>query len=86
MEEQVAHLVEAGLLGLMAKPEGVSLAKPPEFIPVTEVLDAVRKTGTGDATVPTNAEDPVRAVLRRRDRAVEAALAGQTLRSLVDGP
>ncbi len=86
VEEQVAHLVEAGLLGLMAKPEGVSLAKPPEFIPVTAVLAAVRKTGTGEAIVPTNAEDPVQAVLQRRDRAVDAALAGQTLRSLVDAP
>ncbi len=30
--EQVRHLVETGLLGLMANPEGISLTKPPELI------------------------------------------------------
>jgi len=86
VEEQVQHLVEAGLLGLMAKPEGISLAKPPEFIGVIEVLDAVHKGRAADALVPLDADDSVRGVLRRRDAAIDTALAGQTLRSLIDAP
>ena len=86
VEEQVQHLVEAGLLGLMAKPEGVSLAKPIEIISVMEVLNAVRKGRVADATVLADADESVRQVLRRRDEAVAGALAGITLRSLIDGP
>ncbi len=86
IEEQVQHLVETGLLGLMAQPEGVSLAKPPELIPVTDILDAMHKGRAADAMAPLDAGDPVREVLRRRDEAVDAALAGHTLRSLVDAP
>jgi membrane protein len=86
IEEQVQHLVEAGLLGLMAKPEGISLTKPPELIGVIEVLDAVHKGRAADALVPLDADDSVRGVLRRRDAAIDTALAGQTLRSLIDAP
>lgn len=86
VEEQVQHLVEAGLLGLMAKPEGISLTKPPELIGVIEVLDAVHKGRAADALVPLDADDSVRGVLRRRDAAIDTALAGQTLRSLIDAP
>ena len=86
VEEQVQHLVEAGLLGLMAKPEGVSLARPIELISVMEVLNAVRKGRVADATVLADADDSVRQVLRRRDDAVAGALAGITLRSLIDEP
>ena len=39
-----------------------------------------------DATVSLGTEDTVREVLRRRDTAIEQALAGQTLRSLVEIP
>jgi membrane protein len=86
VEEQVQHLVEAGLLGLMAKPEGISLAKPIELISVMEVLNAVHKGRVADATVQLDADDSVRETLRRRDEAVATALAGQTLRSLIDAP
>ncbi|MGZ8394736.1 MAG: YhjD/YihY/BrkB family envelope integrity protein [Nitrospira sp.] len=86
VEEQVQHLVEAGLLGLMAKPEGISLAKPIELISVMEVLNALRKGRVADATVLADGDDSVRQVLRRRDDAVAGALAGITLRSLIDEP
>ena len=86
VEDQVQHLVEAGLLGLMAKPEGISLTKPIELISVMEVLNAVRKGRVADATVLVDADDSVRQVLRRRDDAVATALAGHTLRSLIDEP
>ncbi|MGZ8393804.1 MAG: YhjD/YihY/BrkB family envelope integrity protein [Nitrospira sp.] len=85
IEEQVQHLVEAGLLGLMAKPEGVSLTKPIELISVLEVLQAMQKGRVADATMLLDADDTVREVLRRRDNALAAALAGHTLRSLTDG-
>jgi membrane protein len=84
VEEQVQHLAEAGLLGLMAKPEGISLTKPIELISVLEVLNAVRKGRAADATVLADADDSVRQVLRRRDDAVATALEGITLRSLID--
>ena len=83
VEEQVDHLVEYGLLGLMHKPEGVSLIKPPELISVKEVLDAARDGNPADVRIPIDTSDPVLALLHRRDRAVEEALTGQTLRSLV---
>ncbi len=83
VEDQVDHLVESGLLGLMHKPEGVSLIKPPELISVKEVLDAAREGNSAEAHLPIDTSSPVQAVLRRRDEAVEEALAGQTLRSLV---
>ena len=86
VEDQVQHLVEAGLLGLMTKPEGISLTKPIELISVMEVLNAVRKGRAADATVLADADDSVRQVLRRRDDAVATALAGITLRSLIDEP
>ncbi|MCE3222640.1 MAG: Ribonuclease [Nitrospira sp.] len=86
VEEQVQHLVETGQLGLMAKPEGISLAKPPELISIKEVLDAVHKGRSADAIGPLEGDYSVRELLRRRDEAIERALAGQTLRSLVDSP
>ena len=86
VEDQVQHLVEAGLLGLMTKPEGISLTKPIELISVMEVLNAVRKGRAADATVLADADDSVRQVLRRRDDAVATALAGITLRSLIEEP
>ena len=82
VEEQVDHLVEDGLVGLLNKPEGVSLIKPPELIAVKEVLDAVREGSPADARIPLDDGDPILSVLRRRDEAVEKALAGHTLQSL----
>jgi membrane protein len=67
----------------MSKPEGVSLMKPPELISLKEVLDAVRDGNAADARIPLHDGDPILDVLRRRDEAVEQALSGQTLRSLV---
>jgi membrane protein len=83
VKDEVDQLVEHGLLGLMAKPDGVALIKPPELVSIKEVLDATRDGGTGEIRMTSNTSDPVLDVLRRRDEAVEEALAGQTLRSLV---
>jgi membrane protein len=82
VEEEVDLLLQAGLLGRVAQPEGLSLLKPPELIAVTEVLEAVRGGGSEHAAAPPAIGDPATAILRRRDEAVEQALAGQTLRTL----
>lgn len=84
VEEQVQHLVEASLLGLMARPEGVSLTKPIELISVMEVLNAIHKGKVADATMLLDADDAIREVLNRRDEAVKTALEGHTLRSLIE--
>lgn len=82
VEEEVDLLLQAGLLGRVAQPEGLSLLKPPELIAVTEVLEAVRGGGSEHAAAPPASGDPATEILRRRDEAVEQALAGQTLRTL----
>ena len=67
-------------------PQRTAAVTPPKFISVKEVLDAVHKGRSADAIGPLEGDDSVRKVLRRRDEAIERALAGQTLRSLVDNP
>ena len=85
VEEQVQHLVEAGLLGVMAHPEGITLAKPPELISIVEVLNAVHHGRRNEGPTVDDTDQAVLALLHRRDQAVANALAGHTLRSLVDG-
>lgn len=83
VEEQVDDLIGHGMLCRMMDPEGIGLVKPPELIPVTDVLQAIRHgepVGTG---VRPEAGDEVDRLLERRDGAVHDALAGITLRSLV---
>jgi membrane protein len=75
--------VESGLIGVMHEPKGVSLIKPPELISIKDVLDAAREGNQAGVRVSIDPHDPVHTVLHRRDQAVEQALAGQTLRSLV---
>lgn len=82
VEEQVERLVEQGLIGIMKDPEGVTLMKPPELIPIKEVLDAARGGSAIGVRPPFDSDDPIDRLLRRRDEATEQALAGQTLRSL----
>ena len=85
IEEQVQHLTDAGLLGLMAQPAGVSFTKPIEHIPVVDVLNAVHDGRVTDATALLHADGAVREVLRRRDDAVASTLEGHTMRSLIEG-
>jgi membrane protein len=84
IEEQVQHLTDAGLLGLMAQPEGVSFMKPIEHISVVDVLNAVHDGRVTDATALLHADGAVREVLRRRDNAVATTLEGHTMRSLIE--
>jgi membrane protein len=82
VEEQVERLTEAGLIGVMNEPEGVSLIKPPELISAKEILDAAQEGKPAGVPLPIDQKDPVYNLMRRRDEAVEQALAGCTLQSL----
>lgn len=83
VEEEIERLVENGFVGRLQEPEGVSLIKAPDLILVKEVLDSVRN-GTPPWILPhLDTSDPVAAVLHRRDKAVERALVGETVQSLL---
>jgi len=83
MEEEVERLVDNGFVGRLQEPEGVSLLKAPDLIFVKDVLDSVRN-GTPPWVVPhLETNDPVSALLRRRDKAVQKELAGETVQSLL---
>lgn len=86
VDEQVEQLVKHGHLGRMSQPEGVTLVKPPESTSIKDILDAVREVKSAEFLVPGQANDQVADALRRRDEAVEQALAGLTLQSLVQEP
>ncbi|MDH5741358.1 MAG: YihY/virulence factor BrkB family protein [Nitrospira sp.] len=83
VEEEVERLVDNGFVGRLQEPEGVSLLKSPNLIFVTEVLDSVRN-GTPPWIVPhLESSDRVSTLLRRRDKAVQKELAGETVQSLL---
>ncbi|WP_455244391.1 YhjD/YihY/BrkB family envelope integrity protein [Petrachloros mirabilis] len=81
--EQIEHLVERGLIGVLSDPEGLSLLKAPELISAKDILDAAREGASVESLVVFDRNDPLSALLGRRDDAVERALAGITLRTLV---
>jgi membrane protein len=80
LENFVDQFVRAGILLRSAEPEGVALARSPETVSVTDILDVV-----GDSAMESvrNA-GPVADVLLRRDQAVQKALEGITLKSLIE--
>lgn len=82
VEDLVDEFVRRGILLRAAEPEGVALARPPEAITAIEVLDAVRDPGMVAAGWSGEQAYPVLSLLRTRDRAVEQALEGVTLRAL----
>ncbi len=78
LENMFDEFVRAGILLRSIEPEGIALARPPEAVPVKDILDIV-----SDSAAPAveNA-GPAAHVLSRRDQAVQKALEGMTLRSL----
>jgi membrane protein len=83
MEDLLDAFVRRGVLLRSAEPDGVALARPPERVTVTEVLQIVRDP---DGTEP--APETLSAVseaLRLRDRAARTALDGLTLHELAEG-
>jgi len=75
----IDEFVRSGILLRSAEPEGVALAKPPESVPVKDILDIVGDSVPQDMKSP----GPVADVLLRRDQAVQKALEGITLKSLI---
>ena len=86
IEEIAGEFIAPGILCRMSEPEGVSLARPPELVPMSEVLDLVRRRKPVVSRPKRELMDPVENLLRGRDQAAEQALAGVTLRSFaIDG-
>ena len=85
VDEQVDELIRHGILCRMMDPEGIGLVKPPELIPVTDVLQALRQREPAGPGLRHEPGSEVDRLLDCRDRAVQEALAGITLRSLVLG-
>jgi membrane protein len=89
VDELLEHFIASGILGRVDEPRGITLIRPPDRIPMTEILEVIdqRDPATDlrhDAATGSGGEDPVGDVLGRRDRAVGAALDGVTLRSLAE--
>ncbi|HKN86715.1 MAG TPA: YhjD/YihY/BrkB family envelope integrity protein [Nitrospiraceae bacterium] len=83
VEDQIDELIGHGMLCRMMDPEGIGLVKPPELIPITDILQAIRYGQDPGKGVRHGLADEVERLLHCRDRAVNDALAGITLRSLV---
>lgn len=83
IEEQVEQLVQSGLVGRLQEPVGVSLIKSPDLIIIKEVLETVRNGGLPEAVIHLERNDPILALLHRRDMVVEKELARVTLQSLI---
>ena len=83
VEERVIELVDQRLLARMSEPEGIALIKPPELMPIHEILNLVRDGFGLMQRVPEKPEGRIDALLRQRDAAVAHSLDGMTLRSLI---
>jgi DNA-binding IscR family transcriptional regulator len=80
LESFIDQFVRAGILLRSAEPEGVALARPPETVTVKDILDIV---GDSDTQDDKKNAGPAVDILLRRDQAVQNALDGITLKSLV---
>jgi len=83
VEEEVERLVQNGFVARLQEPKGVSLIKAPDLILVKEVLDSVRNGSPPWVLTHLETTDPISSLLRRRDKAVEHALDGETVQSLL---
>jgi membrane protein len=79
LESLLEKYIGRGLVLRSAEPAGVSLARPPEQIPATEILDILH--GPADSS---SDNDPVAEFLRRREAIVHESLATVTLKDLAD--
>ena len=79
----IDDLVKAGVLLRSAEPEGVALARPPDSVTVTEILDIIADSDGGEPKSSGTVGD----VLSWRDQAVRKAMEGITLAALAtEGP
>ena len=81
VDEVIEDFVNHGFLARAVEPDGVVLARTPELITVAEVLAAIREPAHNAVDLDI-AHGPAKDALRRRDDAVDQALAGLTLRSV----
>ncbi len=81
VDDLIEEYVRYGILGRVSEPEGVTLVKPPELIPMHDVFDIISRRDLPAAPFEGGPHDPTGALLQRRDRAVREALDGITLRS-----
>ncbi len=79
----VNELIQAKMLVRTDKPKGVMLARPPETIPVADVLRVVHHQSHKAPNAFAIETDTIGKLLRRRDAAVHGALEGITLRNIV---
>jgi membrane protein len=80
LESLLEKYIGRGLLLRSAEPAGVSLARPPEQIPATEILDVLHGAANSDS----DNGDSVAEFLRRREAIVHESLAAVTLKDLAD--
>ncbi len=80
LEPLIDMLLAKGVLLQTVEPEGIVPGRPPEQIAVASVLAILRAPGDEPAAI--DGGDAISALLDRRNRAVEQALDGITLRSL----
>jgi membrane protein len=84
VEERVIELIEQHFLARVAEPEGIALIKPPELMPLHEILNVVHDGQGSVRSVPEKPEGRIDALLRQRDAAIAQSLNGMTLRSLIE--
>jgi membrane protein len=82
IEEQIDEMIGQQILCRIAEPAGIGLAKPPELLAVTDILQALRQRETREAVLQYESQNEIDRLLEDRDRAVSEALDGITLRSL----
>jgi len=80
LDSMLEKYIGRGLVLRSAEPAGVSLARPPEQIPATEILDVLH----GPVDSSNDNSDPVSEFLRRREAIVHESLATITLKDLAD--
>jgi membrane protein len=80
LDSLLEKYIGRGLVLRSAEPAGVSLARPPEQIPATEILDVLH----GPVDSSNDNSDPVSEFLRRREAIVHESLAAVTLKDLAD--
>jgi membrane protein len=83
VEALVNDLIKAHMLICTDKPKGVMLAKPPDQIPVADVLKVVQHQAHHGSGAFALGPDRISQLLQRRDAAVQGVLEGTTLQNLV---
>ena len=84
LESLIQEFVHHGIVHRVTEPEGVALGRPPEKVSLAEILELVQDPQRIQARRYGEEVDLIQNLLRRRDQAVQHALAGITLRSLAE--